>query len=55
MVELLMVGADYQKIEHKGFIKKTLLPQEGAEDWKLLYNNKEDGIAIYANQEFGTE
>lgn len=51
MVQMLMVDDNNRVIEHKGFIKKTLLPKESIAGWKLVYNNKEDGIAIYANED----
>ncbi len=51
--QILMVDQDSRQIEHKAVVKPTTLQAD--HDWVLLYNDIEDGIAIYANNEVGTE
>ncbi|MDQ6978978.1 MAG: hypothetical protein Q9M09_02235 [Mariprofundaceae bacterium] len=51
--EILMVDQDGREIEHKAIVKPTTL--EAGKDWVLLYNDEEDGIAIYADEEMGME
>jgi len=51
--QILMVDQDSRQIEHKAVVKPTTLQAD--HDWVLLYNDVEDGIAIYANNEVGTE
>ncbi len=53
LCEFLMVDKNHRQIEHKGIIKPVML--ESGKDWILVYNNEEDGIAIYADEEFGME
>ncbi len=51
--EVLMVDKNHREIEHQGIIKKfTMHP--GA-DWQLIYNDVEDGIAVYADEKIGLE
>jgi len=53
LCEVLMLDQNHREIEHKLFIKPvTMQPGKG---WVLLYNDEEDGIAIYADTEFGLE
>jgi hypothetical protein len=51
--EILMVDQDGRGIEHKAIVKPTTM--ESGKDWVLLYYDEEDGIAIYADEEIGTE
>ncbi|MDQ6978979.1 MAG: hypothetical protein Q9M09_02240 [Mariprofundaceae bacterium] len=51
--EILMVDQDGREIEHKAMVKPTTL--EAGKDWVLLYNDEEDGIAIYADENMGKE
>ncbi len=51
--EILMVDQDGREIEHKAIVKPTTM--EAGKDWVLLYNDEEDGIAIYADEEIGME
>ncbi len=53
MCEFLMVDKDHREIEHKGVVKPTVM--HPGKDWVLLYDNVEDGIAIYADEEIGIE
>jgi len=53
LCEFLMVDKDHREIEHKGIVKPTLM--HPGKDWVLLYDNVEDGIAIYADEEIGIE
>ena len=53
MCQFLMVDKDHREIEHKGIIKPTEM--HAGNDWVLLYDNVEDGIAIYADEEIGLE
>jgi len=51
--EFLMVDQDNREIQHKGIIKPIPLTTAGS--WTLIYYDEEDGIAIYADNEFGLE
>jgi len=53
MCEVLMVDQNHREIEHKGIIKPFTM-HAGAE-WQLIYNDAEDGIAVYADEEMGLE
>lgn len=53
MCEFLMVDKNHRQIQHKGVIKPVTL--HPGKDWVLLYNDIEDGIAIYADEEVGIE
>jgi len=53
MCQFLMVDQDHREIEHKGIVKPVTL--HDGQGWVLIYYNEEDGIAIYANEEIGTE
>ena len=53
MCEFLMVDQNHRQIDHKGVIKPTMLGSN--KDWVLIYNNEEDGIALYADEEIGLE
>lgn len=53
MCEVLFVDKNHREIEHKLMIKPTdVQPGKG---WILLYDDAEDGIAIYADVEIGLE
>jgi len=51
--EILMIDQDGREIEHKAIVKPTTV--ESGKDWVLLYNDEEDGIAIYVDENMGTE
>jgi len=51
--QILMIDQDGRQIEHKAIVKATTI--KAGTHWVLLYNDAEDGIAIYADQEVGTE
>ncbi len=53
MCEFMMVDQNHRQIDHKGVVKPTMLAAN--QDWVLIYDNKEDGIALYADEEIGTE
>jgi len=53
MCEILMVDKNHREIEHKGIIKK--FEMHPGSDWQLIYNDVEDGIAVYADEEIGLE
>jgi len=53
MCEILMVDQDGREIEHKGIIKPAQL--ESGKDWVLVYNDLEDGIAVYIDEEVNNE
>jgi len=51
MCQILMVDQDGREIEHKGIVKPFVM--KSGLDWQLIYYDAEDGIAVYANEEFG--
>jgi len=53
LCEILMIDQDGREIEHKAIVKPTTI--ERGKDWVLLYDDEEDGIAIYADENMGTE
>ncbi len=53
MCEMLMLDQDHRQIEHKGLIKPVAM--KPGSDWQLVYEDAEDGIAVYAAAEFGGE
>ena len=53
MCEFLMVDKNHREIEHKGIVKPTVM--HPGKDWVLLYDDVEDGIAIYADEEISLE
>lgn len=53
LCKFLIVDQDYREIDHQGVIKPLLMKPEHA--WTLLYYDKEDAIAIYAEADFGLE
>ncbi len=53
LCKFLFVDQDHREISHKGVIKPLDMKPEHA--WTLLYDDKEDGIAIYAETDFGLE
>ncbi|MDQ6978977.1 MAG: hypothetical protein Q9M09_02230 [Mariprofundaceae bacterium] len=53
LCQVLMVDQSGREIEHKAIIKPTTM--EAGKGWVLLYNDAEDGIAIYADEEVGLE
>ena len=48
-----LVDKNKQQVKHKGIIKATTLST--GQDWVLIYDSAEDGIAIYADESFGWE
>jgi len=54
MCQILIMDQDYREIDHKGIVKPHDV-SEGGKGWQLIYNDKEDGIAVYADAEFGLE
>lgn len=53
MCEVLIYDQDHRQLENKLLVKPVAIPS--GDQWSLLYDDKEDGIAIYANQKVGTE
>lgn len=53
LCDILMTDADHRTIEHKGVIKPISV--DSGADWQLLYFDQADGIAVYADSEFGLE
>ncbi len=51
--EILMIDQDGREIEHKAIVKPTSI--DTGTTWHLLYEDIEDGIAIYASAEIGLE
>ncbi len=51
--QVLMLDQDGRQIEHKMILRPHSL--EAGKDWVLLYDNEEDGIAVYADEEVGIE
>lgn len=53
MCEVLIVDQHHRQIENKLLLKPVSVPS--GDQWSLVFNDEEDGIAIYANQKTGTE
>jgi hypothetical protein len=53
LCQVLMVDQSGREIEHKALIKPTTM--EAGKNWVLLYDDTEDGIAVYADEEVGME
>ncbi len=53
LCEMLMVDQDGRQIAHSGLIKPIDL--KAGHDWVLVYNDKEDGIAVYVEMDIGIE
>ncbi|MDQ6984295.1 MAG: hypothetical protein Q9M44_06235 [Ghiorsea sp.] len=53
LCHFFLVDKNNQQIKHKGIIKQASLAVN--KGWVLIYYAAEDGIAIYANEEFGWE
>jgi len=53
LCQVLMVDQSGREIEHKAIIKPTTM--EAGKGWVLLYDDAEDGIAVYADEEVGME
>ena len=50
MCQILIVDQDYREIDHQGIIKEQHITSTGS-SWTLVYNDKEDGIAVYVSAE----
>jgi len=47
--QILMVDQNNREIEHKGIVKSFVM--RSSQDWTLIYEDKEDAIAIYVDKE----
>ena len=55
MCQILMIDQDYREIDHKGIVKEHHIDTAKKEVWHLIYNDQEDGIAVYASAEIELE
>lgn len=53
LCEMLMVDQDGREIAHSGLVKSVDL--KAGQNWVLVYNDKEDGIAVYVEMNIGME
>lgn len=51
--QILMLDQDGREIEHRAIVKPTTLAS--GKGWVLIYDDEEDGIAIYADENVGLE
>ena len=54
MCQILMIDQDYREIDHKGIVKEHHI-DDTQKGWHLIYNDVEDGIAVYADAEVERE
>ena len=54
MCQILMIDQDYREIDHKGIVKEHHI-KDTQKGWHLIYNDQEDGIAVYADAEVELE